>query len=567
MDGFGQAEVAGEPGMAGRAETGRKSASSPGGRILPSLVVLLLLTLLPRIIAIARSVAPARDAFRYWDAANRFSEQPFVDAVRAIDAHPLYPLSLHGLRQFLDGLAGSVDSSAWFVACQCWSLLAYTCFIAFSFVLGVRLWSCRISFWGCLAVSCLPRQLAYSVDVLSDGLHAALFSGSLLAIGLSLESQPNVKVPRGTILKGGVGGLFAGMAFWTRPEGLLLPAIFLSVSISRQFSSKWRIPWPGWGMGVAAFLIPAMVMDLAYVGILGELSPKNSAKALLGATTQAEPTAYRGDGWLQLAVADPPSIEDGIAPPIPSGWLGAAWVLFLEIGQETRGWLLVFFLYSLMDRRRTRARMPRGLLVLFTLLGTAAMLLLLVRTAGFLASRYLTPCLPLFAMLAMTGVEAFVGRIADLPCFSWEKSWPAPVLDMRRRRVTFAVIAVVVVGLCVPRWLQPLHPHRSGHRAAADWLRAHAKRGEKVFDPVGMSSYFAGLPRWTHGSGDFRYAVIDSAVLARVDPSTRNMLERIDRSGRVVAHFSGNQTGGKRRVLVVEVPLFAEVSPRWEAWQ
>ncbi|MFO0947258.1 MAG: hypothetical protein U1D30_15165 [Planctomycetota bacterium] len=555
--------------MAGRAELGKNWVSLRWANSLPVLTLLLTLTLVPRVIAIARSVAPARDARRYWTAADLFSHQPFTQVLRSIDAHPLYPYSLHLLKRCLRAIGVEVGPQGWFVACQWWSTLTYLVFIACFFEIGTRFWSRPIAFGGCLAVAWLPRQVEYSIDVLSDSLHAACFSLGFLAVVLAMDQSfaADAKHGRKSIVLFALGGALAGLAYWTRPEGLLLVAIVLSVFVTRQFRSDWRIPWGNWGSCLIAFLLPVALLIGGYVTMLGQLSPKNSAKALVGGVTQAEPGPWIGNALLGRELSPRSSAELEWVRLVSRTWPQVALRALVEVGKEARGWLLVLFLFALVDRRRTRVYMPRRWFVIYSLLGALAMLLLLGRMVGFVAGRYVMSVLPLFGMVAISGGEAFVARIRDLPRFLWEKRWSVETLELRRKLVTSGILAAVALSLCVPRWFQRLHPHRTCHREAANWLRRHAGGGEAVFDPSWTTSFFAGLPRCSGDSDSFRYAVIDSDALARVDAQARGVLERIDRSGRVVARFERTKGENKGKVLIVEVPRLARANEGGEERQ
>ena len=142
---------------------------------LRNLCLISAVALAPRLLMLSTAVAPARDSFRYLAAARALQDLPFTEAVPALDVHPLYPMTLLAAKQLLTFLTGMDGPYAWLRAGQLWSLACYLAFLGCAYVAGVGLWSPRTACLGCMALAIVPRQVCYSVDVLSDSLHAALW--------------------------------------------------------------------------------------------------------------------------------------------------------------------------------------------------------------------------------------------------------------------------------------------------------------------------------------------------------------------------------------------------------
>lgn len=540
------------------AEQQKTTSATAWQRCCLQLALVLGVALVPRLLAIAWTVSPARDAFRYLDAASAFQRLPFRAALRSIDAHPLYPLSLLMVHDLWARLDGCNEPMTWLRAGQAWSVACYLAFLVLAYAAGALLWSPRIACLGCVALAVLPRQVFYSVDLLTDNLHALFWMASFLLQVLWFRTH--------RLAAAMSAGLCAGLAYWTRMEAILLPCVFGASVIAMQCCASWRIAWKHWVAAVTLFGAGFLSLAGPYVALTGRISPKNSTNALLGGATTPEVRIRsplpRRRGMPIGNNASPVNAYE--IEPAPEGarrdlW-GAILRLGFEIGQETRGWLLLLAVYPLVDRRRSRLAFPVGLPVLFGFAGCAAMLVLLEMKAGYLAGRYLTPLLPLFAMSAMTGAEALLGRAVRWKRLPWEQTWSAAVVAQRRRVAGVASLAVLALGLCVPHLLKPLHGYRYGHMLAARWLAAHSTAGEAVFDPMACSAFFAGRPRWHPPLGRLdgpppRYTVVDPVTMNRNEPRVYHALEQVMQTGQLVAAFPRTEGSEQTGVWVFELPV------------
>ncbi len=300
-------------------------------------------------------------------------------------------------------LAGHDSAEVWFRSAQVWSTVCYCWFISVAFLVGRRVFSAWSAFLGCMVVGVVPRQIFYSVDFLSDSLHAALWMSSF-----ALAQQGWLaKQARWFLL----AGVVAGFAYLTRVEALVLPTMVASSLLVALF---FRAGWLGWKtcfLGGVGFLVGLLLVMLPYVVHIGKISPRNSAAAITGESTTAEPFVTAADRMTTLAQQPiPPAAQpnplpqpvsmkatqagdanaEQLAPrpplaalptPQPKVELDAPLItrpytgmegysdktlqaaflrIWFELGQETRGWLLMFAGYALLDWSRLRARPECG---------------------------------------------------------------------------------------------------------------------------------------------------------------------------------------------------------------
>lgn len=540
-------------------------------------LILLTAVMVPRAIVAARMVVPARDTFRYVSAAEQFQTKPFLETVRSIDSHPLYPFSYAMVKQALNPLfdiRGIDEAHRWVLAGQLWNLVCTIAFFTSAFCVGTRLWSRDAALTGCVAVAMLPRMVNYSVDILTDSLHAALWMSSFHAMVIGWQTK------RGWAFAG--AGALAGLAYLTRAEAFLLPLAFLCSALMTQLVSTWRWPWTRMATAVLLFYSGWLPLFGSYVSTIGSWSPRNSVNAMVGLPTVAEARIPEPTVLAQIDPASMPAPPAGtgisaVPPPVlervnlvprefinPDGYerlpfMAAIVRLVWEIGQETRLWLLVAFSLTFVLTWGRSTRWPEGLLPLFSLLGALAMLILLQMKAGYIAGRYLMPVMPLLGMYTMSGWHHVLAMVNRLPRCHWERLWSEEVLQQRRKTAFASITAVVAFAACVPIWCKPLHRYRAGHLAAAHWLEQRTHPGEPVFDSTQFSAFFANRSRWVPGDQfpipfPFRYAVIDPSMVYRGNSATFRVIAAVNEHGRVAATFPREEGSKRIGVYVFEVP-------------
>lgn len=530
---------------------------------LAPLAGLILLAALPRVLMINNTVAPARDAFRFWEASYQLENEPFPQVLRSLKVQPIYPATLIALQW----LTAPADPYDWLIANQCWSAVCYLGFLAVAFLVGSLLWKPQLAFFGCLAIGLLPRQIAYSCDVLSDSLFALLWMSSFSLLVLSVRELRCEGMNRKRLLRGCVGlaasGTLSGLAYLTRAEGLLVPVIVLGTLVLVPVMSGQLDRWKSYAGVAASFLVPFGVLAGGYMMLTGQVSPRNSAQAILGGVTVAEHHHVDIPEVFRDAKDSGSKVGEGTQPARPT-LAGSLGVLLFEAAQETRGWLLVFAAIGSLHSLTRRQPIVEFLPALLAMAGCSILLVMLHYKAGYLASRYLTPVLPFLGIQAMVGVSVLWNFVIVDLRFPWERSWSLEDLRLRRRLVCALVLAALALGLTLPRWFQPLHPHRYPHMQAATWLAERSKATDLVFDPLVLTAYFSVRHRWLPTASlpevfPFRFAVIDPNVIHWCDVPTRQAMERIVTEGKLVATFPRAPANDEAGVFLYEVkPLLAQ---------
>jgi hypothetical protein len=563
--------------------------------------LLVLIVLLPRLCAAAFIVTPARDMVRYVEAADMLRTLPLRDAVRSMDCHPLYPAALSGAQSLLWQFFGLSGPMSWVAAGEVVGIGSYILFLLTAYAVGLKTLSRQAAFWGCAIVALLPRQVSYSVDVLTDSLHAWLWITCLYFL-MSVE-RPN------PAWRFGLAGLFAGFAFWTRAEAMLLPVLAFAGGVAVQIVPSWRLPWRTAGACAAAFGIAWGATAGAFIGTLGKLSNRNSAAALTGQLTTAEPIvapsnnfANVGDTAIPPPNAKPTLFASPSEAPRPNPQSPAPETieskpldlaakrysgdeayelrnfrrsvvgLVYEIAQETRVWMLPFVLWGLMATRRLFMR-PDYIFWVIAWLGYSAMLILLQMKCGYVAGRYLMPLIPSLGSLAAVGIGEFIRASVMAP------RWWLVVLDKiglgfrpkQRGRVALLAVFLVALGTSVPAWFRSNHRHRQTYLQAAEWIKAHTQAGEAVFDPINLVSFYADRPNWrpTHPEQPIpvRYAVVDVERVYRTDLCSHGVIKRFNAVGKPVATFVQPKSHRQGVVHIFEWPSATNVGANEGRWR
>jgi hypothetical protein len=554
-------------------ETPRRWLTTFGPPLLLALIVVL-----PRLCAATFVVTPARDMVRYVEGAEALRTLPLAEALRSMDSHPLYPAALLGARELLTQSLGMSGPTAWVVAGQAVGVACYVLFILTSYAVGRRFFDRRTAFWGCAIVSLTPRQVSYTVDVLTDSLHAWMWMTSVYFM-TSVE-RPN-PAPRFAL-----AGLFAGVAYWTRSEALLLPAMACFGGIVIQLVPTWRLPWKTAAACAAAFGVCWGIPVGAYMGAVGKLSPRNSAAALTGQLTTAEPIvaptpelAKVGDTVVPPPDQAPTLYVPPTAPNAPNeppvdltprpyegheGYelrpFGKAFVAYLyEIAQETRVWMLPFAVWGL-ALSAPLFRRPASVFFVMAWLGYSAMLVLLQMKCGYIAGRYLMPLMPTLGMSAVVGIGATLRACGDASHWS-ARFWRASKLlrdPARNRRLALGTVVVVALATCAPAWFRSNHRHRQSYVDAAAWLKEHTRPGEAVFDPLDLVAFYADRPNWRPIDPDqpipVRYAVVDVERVYRSDLMQHLIIKRFNKTATVAARFKQAKSQREGVVYILEWP-------------
>lgn len=378
-----------------------------------------------------------------------------------------------------------------------------------------------------------PWAVDFSADVMSDGLYVGLFLAGLAALVELLE--------RPSAARAATFGLIAGLAYWTRPEGLVLvvaAGVLFALRIATRPAERGAlVRIAAVVLALAALFVGGLRASEGDGGDAFSPSQKKSVAVLLeGGPSEAAIEAERSRR--RAAREDPDALPlpegsirvDGgeVARPERSllGGLEAIARVAATTLSAARHELVAFALLGVVLVARERPGRAFEQAVLSVLVVQSAVLVLLVWGAGYVSRRHALAAGLALAPLAALGWQ---GALVALDEGLGRRLGDSPVSARLGRPLgaTGAAVVLVVVLLASwgPRDLRPRRLDRAAERRAAEWLAARVDPGAAVAAQKRRTAYYAGavfVPIPDGRAGDLErqlrgrragYLIIDQAKL------------------------------------------------------
>src|SRR5262249_41376944 len=184
---------------------------------------------------LARAELAARDSIGFIRIARRLGHEDRRHALASSDHHPGYPIAALTASAPARPALSHHPLRAMQLTRHLASCLASVLLVLPMFYLGKELFDRGVAFWATLLFQCLPAP----ARVMPDGLSEALFF--LLAASAFLFSARALRTGRAGEFA--LAGLAGGLAFLTRPEGGVIPAVTLLVLLALPRSARRPPPW------------------------------------------------------------------------------------------------------------------------------------------------------------------------------------------------------------------------------------------------------------------------------------------------------------------------------------
>jgi len=423
------------------------------------LSLLILITLALRGVQLAQTSVTTRDSIGFIRYAWHLEHRPLLETLRSQPHPPLYPLAIwvasKGFRPLTPGdLPRAMERSCLAVNGVVSVLLVLT-----MFYLGRELFGVPVGFFAALLFQLLPASGRLLGDGLSEPLFYLFASLTLLAATRGLRQAASGQACLRWLA---LSGVWAALAYLTRPEGLVLAA--LTALLALLYGRSWR--------AAAVVVFTLLVLAGPYMVTIGGLTNKPSA------TYFVDPEKWKRDTPERAMRLQPTplaawEIDWGKGNDPSKRWGWAAFTLVSLFDRTFFHGLWALALLGLWyQRRRVREDPALALHPLLALL----MLGLAYRVAqanGYLSDRHLT-------LILLVGVFWVV------------VGWMALVRGLRHGPIVFLVVFVGVGLLAGYRTTRPLHPERLVFRQAGEWLAAHTLPGDRVFDPYAHVYFYSG---------------------------------------------------------------------------
>lgn len=429
----------------------------PGRREWLALLLLVLVALGLRMAQIAATEVTTRDSIAFIRFAWQLEHRPTASTLRQNKHHPLYPVAVLAASKVIRPFYSGNLPRAMELSTQAVNLVVAACLAVAMYFLGRELFGPAVGFWGALLFQVLPA----SGRLLGDGLSEPLFwlwAALALFAGTRGLRQKHV----GWLV---AMGAFSGLAYLTRPEGLLLPAVCGVVLLVWGWQQDRRRAL----FQSACVLAALLVIAAPYMITIGGLTGKPSAS---NAIDPSRSDGVWGPKERAGVVASPLPLAMWNTDPSGRRWLWAGYAVVSCLNQAFFHGLTLLVLIGLLAHRRLRPGDPA-----FALLALLGVLMLalgyrLAQSNGYLSERHLM----LFVVPGMFWLALGLDTLARcLP-----SRWPVPA---------FLLLLLAVGGVMTVR---PLHPDRSGFRQAGEWIARNTLPGDRLFDPYAHAYYHSG---------------------------------------------------------------------------
>jgi 4-amino-4-deoxy-L-arabinose transferase-like glycosyltransferase len=437
---------------------------------------------------IRHTEATFADGLRYIHRAEQIQRAGWQTGVlRGID-HPLHPMSI----ALAHGILGGDGPTPWQRAAL---LLCFTCGVLLvvpTYLLTLELFGERTAWMGCVLVIVNPIVSYIVVNVLSECTLLLFWMFGLWSTVRFLRAGRFGWLP----LAAGFGGL----AYLTRPEGMLLPAALAATLLLLPLLRATRINWPRWWAALLFLFCGLLSLAGPYVALKGGLGTKPGIAKVLGLAAHSDPLGLEREKPLAPDQTDLETYR-------------LATIRMLKVFRAAvTPPVFPFALLGIVLAGASSSRIRAHLFLAITLAASAFALVRLHATAGYCTIRHgLIPGI-ILTLAAARGMTYLMDKLA-IP-----GRWLA--LGNNRLRPGPAVWAFLIAALIVipgVRSLGPLNPTPfTAYRQAGDWLAQNTQKSDQILDLTDWSLYFSRRPGYS-------FANIYEAPL---DPATRWIVVR-----------------------------------------
>jgi hypothetical protein len=470
------------------ADSHAPSSSGAFWRDLGLIVLLLVLAVTLRGWVLTHTEVPARDAVGFIRYALAFEDEPWWTVLQKNHQHPGYPLSILAVSMPVRALSQAEPAETMSLSARLASGIAATLLVIPMFFLGKLLFHRAAGFGAAALFQCLPVSAHVLSDGLSEALYLLLVSTALVIAVLAFRNwRPGYFV---------LCGLTAGLAYLTRPEGILLVAatglVLVALCVAQRRSLKQFTVCAG-GLVVAAGLVGS-----PYVLATGHFTGKPSFGQMIG--TDAIPEREEGPRHVTRA--------PGVAQPLlattfaftlelkQAVWQRAALAAWNLCGELVKCFHYVAWLPTLLGMWWFRRRpwiVPGLWVVLALCILWICCLCWLAVAVGYLSDRHLL-------LLVLCGSFATAAAVWELPSrlLAWyrRQAWSGvaggPFQHSLGTALAAAALLSGLLAIGLPKTLERLHGNRAGYHAAGLWLAEHASPVDIILDEHCWAHYYAG---------------------------------------------------------------------------
>lgn len=455
-----------------------------------AIVSLVAIAILLKVIVLLQHPILARDGIHHIKLAHDLSSRSWTTVLQEQPFHPGYGFTLLVTSIIFEAISpGPLTPSEWQWCAHISSSLAGILLVLPLYGLGRCFYSLRTAWLGCLCFLILPTVVQVTTDALTESWYLLFALSALWALVHGVRSQRSSWFV--------LAGLFAGTGYLVRVEAIIIPATFVVfVLVWRSKLESW-LPTGASLRNLAILLACFFLPPLPYMMAIGKISNRPAVQTMAQAET---PTMVMSDALLASQ-----RLQDGVnGLRITSIQVLDALEVVVQAHMRAGNYFLwPLAALGLWLQLRYR-RMETGialLLILFTL--HSIMLGRLALTSGYTSERHTLLAVALSSFAAAVGMIAIHNWVKRVVPWMWD-----------HRRIHNAIGLVLLMALCLPPAIRPLHHSQESHRQAGLWLRKQMKyHRDQLVDPYGWATFYAGLsfaPKVSHRDDPrYTFGIID----------------------------------------------------------
>ena len=219
------------------------------------------------------------DSLRYINQAKQIDGGDAVHALfHAID-HPAYPLAIAAAHRMI----GGITPEAWQVAGQTASVVAAVLLVVPLYLVAFEMFGGAVAALAVILSFLVPISGQVMADALSESWFLLFFTFGVWAAIRFLKQGAFAWLPCT------VG--FSALAYWVRPEALLLPAALVATLAVIPLMKLTRLHWPRWWAAVGFLVIGPALLIAPIVASKGGISTKPAVGRVLGTVSRSAPSA------------------------------------------------------------------------------------------------------------------------------------------------------------------------------------------------------------------------------------------------------------------------------------
>jgi len=567
------------------------------------LLVLLIIATSIRGWLLCHTEVTSRDSIGFERFAWELEHKKWKQALRSNVHHPLYPLTVLAMSVPVRQFVGGSDLEVMQLSAQLASGLAGILLVIPMFFLGKELFDQRVGFWSAAIFQCLPVGARVMSDALSESLFLLTSAMALLFAlrgfsGIQNQKSGAENNPRWSVFGfrisnfGFAGcGIFTGLAYLTRPEGILIAvAVIIVVACGRWlFQKKPTCIRAATSLGV--LLASTAVVAGPYITIIQGFSNKTTTRDILKSEIQnpkfknRDPKSSRPEFLGLQGQFDNPDEKSGTLRHHPFSVFGSrisdfgfgassfaiwwpdgkvsdlrrhlGWSIYALVSELCKGFFYGAWILALIGlwafRQRLMMWSGHSVLLVLCLLQCLA-LLRVAMFAGYLSDRHVL----IIVLCGLYWGAAAVYMLTE--GIRAREGW------FRRLFPSAALLFLVLAGVALPKTLEPLHTNRAGHHAVGLWLAEHITPADELDDPFCWAAHYAGRTFLRDAKVSspcvtqrYRYVVHDCRPdhRDRFRKASAPVDDLIAAGGKAVYHWPEGMPEEEASIILFAVPLAA----------